>query len=243
MSTLTSPRLAGLREWQGKTYPAQWPAILDADTHERLVRLFADPSRRAHVVGRKRHLLSGSPGAASAAARCTTGAHAERPRDYRCVAGPAARVRRDLGQRGAAGGVRDRRGARRAGIPARAGGACAPGRTTDAPRRAELLEEIRRAQDKRAEARRDWADDVIDKEDWLDIRQRTEERITRARKEYDRLDRVGHRARRHPPLRHGSRRVGGLEHRPQARGGQGSLNPVTVHPNEGAQAARTGLRK
>jgi hypothetical protein len=32
---------------------------LDVDTHERLVRLFSDPSRRAHVVGRKRHLLSG----------------------------------------------------------------------------------------------------------------------------------------------------------------------------------------
>jgi hypothetical protein len=33
-----------------------------------------------------------------------------------------------------------------------------------------LLEEIRKAQDKRAGARRDWAEDVIDKEDWLDIR-------------------------------------------------------------------------
>jgi site-specific DNA recombinase len=36
-SILVSPRLAGLREWQGKKYPAQWPAIIDADTHERLV--------------------------------------------------------------------------------------------------------------------------------------------------------------------------------------------------------------
>ena len=54
-------------------------------------------------------------------------------------------------------------------------------------RRAELLEEIRRAQEKRAEARRDWAEDTIDKEDWLDVKQRTEARITRARKEYDRL--------------------------------------------------------
>jgi site-specific DNA recombinase len=59
VNTLKSPRLAGLREWQGQTYPAQWPAILDADTHERLVKLFSDPSHRAHVVGRKQHLLSG----------------------------------------------------------------------------------------------------------------------------------------------------------------------------------------
>jgi site-specific DNA recombinase len=51
VETLTSPHVAGLREWQGQTYPAQWPAILDEDTHERLVKLFADPSRRAHVVG------------------------------------------------------------------------------------------------------------------------------------------------------------------------------------------------
>ena len=46
--------------------------------------------------------------------------------------------------------------------------AVASGQDTDAPRRAELLEEIRKAQDKRAEARRDWAEDVIDKEDWLE---------------------------------------------------------------------------
>ena len=40
-------------------YPAQWPAIFDADTHERLVRLLGDQSRRKHVTGKKRHLLSG----------------------------------------------------------------------------------------------------------------------------------------------------------------------------------------
>jgi hypothetical protein len=61
------------------------------------------------------------------------------------------------------------------------------GADTGAPRRPELLEEIHRAQEKRADARRDWAYEVIDKEDWLDIRQRTDERIARARKEYDRL--------------------------------------------------------
>jgi hypothetical protein len=39
VGTLTSPRLAGLRAWQGRTYPATgWPAILDTDTHERLAR-------------------------------------------------------------------------------------------------------------------------------------------------------------------------------------------------------------
>ena len=61
------------------------------------------------------------------------------------------------------------------------------GDDTGAPRRAGLLEEIRKAQEKRAEARRDWAEDVISKEDWLDIKQRTETRIAKARKEYDKL--------------------------------------------------------
>ncbi len=61
------------------------------------------------------------------------------------------------------------------------------GEDTSAPRRAELLEEIRKARDKRAEARRDWAEDTIEKEDWLDIRQRTEARIAKARREYQKL--------------------------------------------------------
>lgn len=38
--TLTSARIAGFREWQGQKCPTtQWPAILDRDTHERLVKL------------------------------------------------------------------------------------------------------------------------------------------------------------------------------------------------------------
>lgn len=51
VGTLTSPQLAGLREWQGKKYPTtQWPAIINMDIPERLVSLFADPKRRKHVV-------------------------------------------------------------------------------------------------------------------------------------------------------------------------------------------------
>jgi site-specific DNA recombinase len=50
---LSSPRLAGLRQWQGKKYPAQWPAIIDTDTHERLAKLLADRPRRAQVTGKR----------------------------------------------------------------------------------------------------------------------------------------------------------------------------------------------
>lgn len=64
---------------------------------------------------------------------------------------------------------------------------CAGGKTRDAPRRSELLEQIREAQERREEGRRDYSDRVIDRADWLDIRQRTEDDISTARREYDRL--------------------------------------------------------
>lgn len=189
VNTLKSPRLAGLREWQGEKFPATWPAIFDVYTHERLVKLFSDPSRRAHVVGRKRHLLSGI----ARCGKCGGPLYNQEPyagkqeATYRCVVGPAGKgcggvtVNAGVLDEYVTGAVLDALESPRVQEAVRAGN------DVSAPRRAELLEEIRRAQEKRAEARRDWADDVIDKEDWLDIKQRTEARITKARKEYDRL--------------------------------------------------------
>jgi hypothetical protein len=91
VGTLTSPRLAGLREWQGKKHPTtQWPAIIDTDTHERLVKLFADPARRKHVVRAPAHLLSGI----ATCTKCGRGLHyrrhaKKRADSYGCVKGPA----------------------------------------------------------------------------------------------------------------------------------------------------------
>jgi site-specific DNA recombinase len=155
---------------------------------EALVKLFADPSRRAHVVGRKQHLLSGI-------ARCGKcggplypyGASMGKSATYRCVTGPAGKgcggisVNAEILDEYVTGAVLD------ALESPRVQEAVQAGEDTSAPRRAELLEKIRKAQEKRAEARRDWAEDTIDKADWLDIKQRTEARIAKARKEYDKL--------------------------------------------------------
>ena len=56
------------------------------------------------------------------------------------------------------------------------------GEDQDAPRRADLLAQIRDARERRDEARRDYAGRVIDRADWLDIRQRTEDEISAARR-------------------------------------------------------------
>ena len=85
-----SARIAGLREWQGTKYPAEWPAIIDADTHERLVKMFADPARRKYVVRAQAHLLSGI----AACPKCGRTMHYRnqaangRADQYACVAGP-----------------------------------------------------------------------------------------------------------------------------------------------------------
>jgi site-specific DNA recombinase len=133
------------------------------------------------VTGKWRHLLSG----VARCGKCGRPLYVDVNR-YRCASGPGlgcggVAVRSDMLEEYVTGAVLD------ALESPRVQQAVTAGADTDAPRRAELLAEIRKAQEKRAEARRDWAEDVIDKEDWLDIKQRTDDRINRARTEYDRL--------------------------------------------------------
>jgi DNA invertase Pin-like site-specific DNA recombinase len=58
--SLISPRLAGRAVLNGEDFgKGDWPAIFDADTHDRLVGLFKDPARRRQTGVNVKHLLSG----------------------------------------------------------------------------------------------------------------------------------------------------------------------------------------
>lgn len=60
---LSRPSLAGIRTHRGKVvgeFDPEWhPAILDRDTHDRLVALFNDPTRAVGIGHPAKHLLSG----------------------------------------------------------------------------------------------------------------------------------------------------------------------------------------
>jgi site-specific DNA recombinase len=186
--TLTSARLAGFREWQGQKYPTtQWPAIFDLDTHERLVKLFHDPARRRGAVRRHVYLLSGMPVCPKCGRRMYYRDWKGRRADsYACIEGPGrgcggAAIKAELLEEYVTGAVLNALESPRVQEALRAG--YDPHDT----RRAGLLADIEAAQERRADARRDYAEGMIDRADWLDIRDRTEQAITTARREYDRL--------------------------------------------------------
>jgi site-specific DNA recombinase len=54
---LVAPQVAGLREWEGEFYEAEWDAILDRETWDRLRRILLDPSRRKNKEGNARKYL------------------------------------------------------------------------------------------------------------------------------------------------------------------------------------------
>jgi site-specific DNA recombinase len=83
---LISPRIAGLREHNGEVVgEAAWPAIIDHATHDRLVGLLDDPSRRRENFGRPRmHPLVGLVYCASCGGRMTTAIAPKQGRGYGC---------------------------------------------------------------------------------------------------------------------------------------------------------------
>jgi DNA invertase Pin-like site-specific DNA recombinase len=83
---LISPRIAGLREHNGEVVgKAAWPAIIDEATHDRLVGLLKDPSRRPLNYGRPRvHPLGGLLYCASCDGSLVTYLQPKQTRGYGC---------------------------------------------------------------------------------------------------------------------------------------------------------------
>ena len=83
---LISPRIAGLREHNGEVVgKAVWPAIIDEATHDRLVGLLKDPSRRPFNYGRPRvHPLAGLVYCGSCGGRLVSYLQPRQGRGYGC---------------------------------------------------------------------------------------------------------------------------------------------------------------
>jgi site-specific DNA recombinase len=96
---LTSPRIAGLRSYQGEVVgPAAWPAIITPDDHERLVAVLRDPARRLSSGNGRAYLLTGQVFCGRCGHQLVGGPRPGGLRSYMC--------KRDPGRRDACGGVR-----------------------------------------------------------------------------------------------------------------------------------------
>ena len=83
---LMSPRIAGLKEHRGEIVgEATWPAIIDCATHDRLVGLLGDESRRPANYGRPRvHPLAGLLYCGSCGGRLVSYLQPRQGRGYGC---------------------------------------------------------------------------------------------------------------------------------------------------------------
>jgi hypothetical protein len=85
---LLSARIVGLREHAGATYPAVWPAIIDARSHERIRRILTSPARRNHTGPGRRYLLTGLAYCGLCGAKLVARPRGDHRRCYVCAPGP-----------------------------------------------------------------------------------------------------------------------------------------------------------
>jgi len=83
---LMSPRIAGLKDHRGEIVgEATWPAIIDRATHDRLVGLLGDESRRPANYGRPRvYALAGLLRCGSCGGKLITYLQPRQGRGYGC---------------------------------------------------------------------------------------------------------------------------------------------------------------
>jgi site-specific DNA recombinase len=80
---LTNPHTAGLREVEGALVSGIWPAVLDRSTHDALVAVVSDPTRRHSLGNTPVHLLTGIVRCGLCATPMTCKAHVKGAR-YLC---------------------------------------------------------------------------------------------------------------------------------------------------------------
>lgn len=56
---LVNPASAGLRQYNGETFPAPWPELIAPELHQRLVTLLTDPARAGSTDNRRKYMMSG----------------------------------------------------------------------------------------------------------------------------------------------------------------------------------------
>lgn len=84
---LQSPRIAGLREREGATWPAAWEPIIDQETWLTLRRILDDPGRRTNWRARS-YLLAGLGHCGLCDAKLVARPRSDKRRCYVCARGP-----------------------------------------------------------------------------------------------------------------------------------------------------------
>lgn len=180
---LTSPRAAGLIEWEGdvlldrdgQRVPAIWKPILDEETWDSLRRMLFDPSRRTNHVQKegRRYLLTGGLSYCGACGeRLVARPREGRNGDNRCY---GCRERRQCGIRQAAAPLEDFIGRTIAKTLASGGLERALRQVSgDEERERKLLQDIKSIDDALIQLDNDYYDGLIPRDRWLTQKQRQE---------------------------------------------------------------------
>ena len=187
-SMLENPRMAGLRSHNGKVIgPAVWPAILDEDTHRRIVAKF----KAAAMSGRRApqtYLLSGMLRCGKCGNKLFSSRRKDRRR-YVCMSGPdhggcgRLTVVADPVERLIADAVLYR-------LDTADLADALAGRTAADEQAAALSESVARDRMQLDELSHAYADKQITMREWLEARKRIEQRISDAERRLSRLTRT-----------------------------------------------------
>ena len=182
-STLTRPRVAGLREHRGEVVgKATWDAILDEATWRQVRAILIDPARRRNPVGKRSYLLTGILRCELCGAKLVAAPRADTPgatvRAYGChkTSGGCGRIF------GVAEPIEEF--VVEAVLTALDGPALRARRTEDPGE--QVADQIAADEARLADLADLWADGTITRAEWLRSRQRIEDRLAETRRQVQR---------------------------------------------------------